>query len=204
MSARSVARAVALVLAATTLFAAGACRKSNGGVDAGPSPSISASSSAPAAVRIERASRERAWVEARSGDPLELARLCDAVGVDELAHVAEDDSAAPADRSTAIRAMAFADDPSGGVETLLRIALDPAPGAESYELGTLALQTLAAIAPRRHAVEETDPDAWVTAAGFLKKAISVTEEPTRRELMLRTLIGLADRGAVDRQSLPPR
>lgn len=163
-------------------------------VDAGPSiprPSTS--------VMLEGSSPERAWVEARSGDPLELARLANLEGVDKLAEVAANDHASVEDRATAIRAIAMTSDPSPALETLARLVTDPL-----VDRSMLALQTLSAIAPRRAPIEELEPAGWRTAADAIVAALKTVQDPVRRELAIRALHGLADRGVVARTAIPLR
>jgi len=177
------------------LVAAASCRKP-------PAPAATDAGSAPvvaSAAAAGSSSPDRAWAEARSGDPLELARLADLEGVDALAEVALDEHASLDDRATAIRALMFVDDPSPAVEALAKLVSDP-----SVERSTLALQTLAAVAPKRMAVEELEPGAWRVAGEALLRALGTIQGPVRRELAIRTLVSLADRGAVARSAIPAR
>jgi hypothetical protein len=152
------------------------------------------------AARIERASLDRAWIEARGGDALELARLADALGADALAEVASSEEAASADRDTAVRALAHCDEPTAALSVLVDLALDGASG----ERGLLALQTLATLAPRRAPVEQADPDAWSEAARRLTANLASITEPTRRELVLSILVSLDGRVPIERAKLPAR
>lgn len=150
-------------------------------------------------VLLEGSSPEQAWVEARTGDPLELARLGNLEGVAKLADVAANEHASSEDRATAIRALAMTSDPSPALDTLAKLVADPV-----VERSTLALQTLAAIAPRRAPIEELEPAGWRAAADAIVAALKTVQDPVRRELAIRALHGLADRGAVARTAIPPR
>jgi hypothetical protein len=150
-------------------------------------------------VLLEGSSPEKAWVEARSGDPLELARLATLEGAHKLAEVAANEHASVEDRATAIRAIAMANDPSPALDALSKLFADP-----SVERSTLALQTLAAIAPKRAPVEEVEPGGWRTAADALMTALKSYADPVRRELAIRALHALADRGLVAKTAIPAR
>lgn len=150
-------------------------------------------------VMLEGSSPERAWVEARSGDPLELARLANLEGVDKLAEVAGNEHAAADDRHTAIRAIAMVADPSPAMDTLAKLVADP-----FVERSLLALQTLAAVAPKRAPIEELEPGGYRTAADALVAALKTMTDPVRRELAIRALQGLAERGAVNKTAIPAR
>lgn len=177
------------------LLAGSGCRKSTPAApDAGPS----AASAPPPTVALGSSS-DQAWVEARSGDPLELARLADLEGGDRLGEVALDEHASPDDRATAIRAVMFLDDPTPAVEALGKLVADPL-----VERSTLALQTLAAIAPKRAPIEELEPGAWRSAGEAVLKAIGNIQGPARREVALRALTALAERGAVQKSAIPAR
>jgi hypothetical protein len=185
-------RAFSLLIAVATV----ACHRSPSGGDAGPAASATPS---PAAVALEGSSPEGAWVEARSGDPLELARLANLEGVDKLAEVAGNEHASLEDRASAIRAISFTPDPTPALETLTKLVLDP-----TVERSTLALQTLAHVAPKRAPVEELEPGAWRTCADGLLVALKTIQGAARRDLAILTLRALADRGAVTGASIPAR
>lgn len=171
-----------------------ACRKQ----PAGAQPAGTDASAAP--VASASASADRAgWEDARTGDPLELARLANREGALALAEVAADVQSSDADRATAIRAIAFVVDPTPALETLARIVSEP-----SVERSTLALQTLAAVAPKRAPIEEVEPGAWRICADALLKSLATIQGPVRRELAIRALLGLSERGAVARESIPVR
>lgn len=150
-------------------------------------------------VLLEGASPERAWVDARTGDPLELARLVNLEGVDKLAEVAANEHASVEDRATAIRAIAMANDPSPALEVLSRLVTDSV-----VERSTLALQTLAAIAPKRAPIEEVEPGGYRIASDAIVAALKTLHDPVRRELAIRALHGLEGRGVVARAAIPPR
>jgi hypothetical protein len=169
------------------------CRGAAKSSDAGPAPSVMAS--APAAV--ETSSPEQAWLEARTGDPLELARLLNLEGVHRLAEVAGDEHASVEGRATAIRAIAFATDPTPALDALTKLV-----GAPSVERSTLALQTLAVVAPKRSPIEELEPGAWRTCGEGLVAALKVIQGSVRRQLAISALRALADRGAVSAASIP--
>jgi hypothetical protein len=139
------------------------------------------------------------WEDARTGDPLELARLANREGALALAEVAGDAQSSEADRATAIRAIAFVTDPTPALETLARVVTEP-----SVERSTLALQTIAAVAPKRSPIEEVEPGGWRICADALLKALATIQGPVRRELAIRALLGLSERGAVARASIPVR
>ncbi len=172
------------------------CRKGTTSTDAGPA--ASGSSPGPTVV-VESSSSEQAWIEARSGDPLELARLANLEGVYKLAEVAGDEKAAPDDRETAIRAIAFAPDPTPALDTLTRVVTE-----SSVERSTLALQTIAQVAPKRAPIEEVEPGAWRTCGDGLVAALAKMQGAVRRDLAITALRALADRGAVNAASIPPR
>lgn len=179
------------------LLGCSGCRKTTpAAADAGapdaPAPTTSA-------APVGSSSSEEGWAEARSGDPLELARLADLEGVDRLAEVAVSEQASLEDRATAIRALMFVDDPTPSVEALSKLVSDPL-----VERATLALQTLATVAEKRSPIEELEPGAWRVAGVALLEALKVIQGPARREVALRALNALADRGAVDRKAIPAR
>lgn len=182
--------AVAILLAGT------ACRKSPpaAAADAGPT-TVAAPAPSPAVAL--GSSPDQAWADARSGDPLELARLADVEGADRLGEVALDAQASPDDRATAIRALMFVDDPTPAVEALAKLVTDPL-----VERSTLALQTLAAVVPKRAPIEELEPGAWRVAGDALLAAIGNIQGPGRREVALRALAALAERGAVQKSAIP--
>lgn len=199
------ADAAALLALAFWLFA-GCRRTATSTTDAAvdvPSPAASASPSTGGS-----SSPERAWIDARPGDPLELARLADLEGALGLAEVATNDQASPDDRATAIRALMFVDDPTPAVEALTRLVSDPAVAQGdahgAVERSTLALQTLVAIAPRRAPIEEVEPGAWRVCGDGLLAALQTIHGAVRRELAIRALHALADRGAVARALIPAR
>ncbi|MGZ3452857.1 MAG: hypothetical protein ACXVEF_24830 [Polyangiales bacterium] len=130
---------------------------------------------------------------------MELARLANREGALALGEVAADLQSSEADRATAIRAIAFVVDPTPALEALSRIVAEP-----SVERSTLALQTLAAVAPRRQPIEELEPDAWRVSADALLKALATMQGSVRRELAIRALVGMSERGAVARASIPAR
>ena len=61
---------------------------------------------------------------------------------------------------------------------------------------------LAAIAPRRAPIEEVEPGAWRPCAEMLQKSLSTIHGGVRRELVIRTLLSLVDRGVVKREDVP--
>jgi hypothetical protein len=170
-----------------------ACRKQP--TTAQPAGTDAAAAAVGSASRADRAG----WEDARTGDPLELARLANREGALALAEVAGDAQSSEADRATAIRAIAFVFDPTPALETLSRIVSEP-----SVERSTLALQTVAAVAPKRSPIEEVEPGAWRICADALLKALATIQGPVRRELAIRALLGLSERGAVARASIPVR
>ena len=170
-----------------------ACKKSGAGVaDAGPAPSASVSQQA----AIEQASTDQKWIDARDADPLELARLADAVGADELAAVAGDASKDESDRQAAIRALGFVDDPTPALETLARLAAGGGTTAD------LALETIADVAPKQRPIEEVEPTAWRACAQALLAAAPTVRDPARRARLLAALIALSNRGAIDASAIP--
>ncbi len=191
--------ALACLLAWTGLvpcMATAGCRR---GSSEDPDAATAAASSAPPPVVVATASPEIAWQEARSGDPLELARLADLEGVFRLGEVAGDAHASEADRAAAIRALSFVDDPTPALETLTALVVDPV-----LERSVLALQTLSAVSPVRKPIEELEPDSWRTCAEGLVAALGSIQGATRRELAIRALHGLAERGAIARDRVPAR
>ena len=145
---------------------------------------------------LEQASTERAWVEARGGDPLELSRLADAVGVDRLAEVLQSPTSNDDDRATAIRAVAYVDDPTPALVPLAELV-----SPTSTHVADI-VDTLLALAPKRAPIEEVQPDAWRTCAETLLVALKTTPLGARRAQVIRALIVLADRGAIDRALVP--
>lgn len=193
---------------ALLLFVTGCPKGKTGLGDAGPAASTSASAGTSSAsgssgfggaAALLPSSPIDGWGEARTGDPLELARLADREGVHALAEVASSPTAIPDDRTTAIRALAYVDDPTPAVDALTHLATDG-----PVERSTLALETLAAVAPKRAPIEELDPGAWRTCGEGLLSMLKSLVDPVRRELAIRALIGLADRGAVARTAIPER
>ncbi len=179
----------------------GGCRRRGApSADAGPAASASASASVGAgAASAAAASSETPWLLARDGDPLELARLCDAVGATGLADVLEDASASPDDRSTALRALAFAEDPTPGLDAACRLV-----AAGSVESSTLALQTLVQVAPRRKPIEEVEGGAWRRCGEAVLALLDKTHDPTRRALAIRAARAIAERDALDPKRIPER
>jgi hypothetical protein len=171
------------------------CRKGNATTsDAGGSASASASVSEQ--VAIEKASTDQKWVDARGGDALELARLADAVGADDLAEVAGDAKKDEGDRETAIRALAFVDDPTPALDTLTRVA---AAGGTTADR---ALETIAEVAPKRAPTEEVEPTAWRACGEGLLVAAPTIRDTARRKLLIAALLALADRGTLERSAIP--
>ena len=173
-----------------------ACRKGATPSDAGPAASISP---AKPSVVVESSSPEQAWVDARGGDPLELARLANLEGVHRLGEVAGDDKASAEDRDTAIRALAFTPDATPALEVLTKLVADPL-----VERSTLALQTIARVAPKRAPIEELEPGAWRTCAEGILAALKTIQGSVRRDLAITALRAIADRGAVNPESIPAR
>ncbi|MFI5296996.1 MAG: hypothetical protein ACHREM_02770 [Polyangiales bacterium] len=203
-------------VAALTLIALVACRRGDASSSLSSAPSSSSSSSLSASSSSSPSSspsssvvsaedeRSRRWREAKSADPLELARLADAEGVDGLLDaIDESTDSGPAasedDRLTALRAIAFVDDPTPALDALTKLAL-----GKAIERSTIALQTLAAVASKRAQREEDDVEAWRRCADALIASNASFANGARRELLLRTLLGLADRGAIDRAKVPTK
>jgi hypothetical protein len=184
-------------LASVSLAGCSGCRGKKGDAEASVASSTSGSSAASGSASIEPSSTAAAWVEARTGDPLELARLADAVPADELAQVAADDTASEDDRKAAIRALAFVVDPTPALPALSRLVM-----SASVERSTLALETIAELAPIRAPIEEAEPPAWKECATILLAALKTIQTSPRRPLAIRALLGLADRGAIDRALVP--
>jgi hypothetical protein len=174
------------------------CHRSSPTTDASPGASATTGADG-SAVALEEASLERAWVEARGADPLELARLANLEGVHKLAEVAANEHASVEDRATAIRAIAFTPDPTPALDALTKLVIDP-----SEERSTLALQTLAHVAPKRAPIEELEPGAWRTCGDGLLTALKTIQGAVRRELAITTLRALVDRGAVNAALIPAR
>ena len=72
----------------------------------------------------------------------------------------------------------------------------------SVERSTLALETIAEVAPIRAPIEEAEPPAWKECAAAVLAALQAIHGTPRRELAIRALLGLADRGAIDRALVP--
>lgn len=190
-----VVRARLLVFLAVLLAVLQGCRRA-----APPPPDAAPPIPQPStSVLTEGSSPERAWVDARSGDPLELARLANLEGAHKLAEVAGNEHASAEDRATAIRAIAMASDPTPALEVLARTVTDPV-----VERSVLALQTLAYVAPRRSPIEELEPAGWRWVADAVSGALKSFQDPVRRELSIRVLHSLVDRGVVARASIPAR
>jgi hypothetical protein len=102
------------------------------------------------------------------------------------------------DRETAIKALAFVDDPTPSLETLARVA---AGGGSTADL---ALQTIADVAPKQAPIEEAEPTAWRACGEGLLVAAPTIRDATRRKLLIVALLALADRGALDRTAIPPQ
>ncbi len=172
------------------------CRKPGNALAGDAAPPVPVPSTS---VLLEGSSPERAWVDARGGDPLELARLANLEGVHKLAEVAGNEHASTEDRATALRAIAMVSDPSPALEVLARTVSDPV-----VDRSVLALQTLAAVAPRRAPMEELEPAGYRIAADALLSALKTLQDPVRRELAIRALLGLSDRGVVAKTAIPAR
>lgn len=190
-------RPVLLAVLCAGLLGVGACRKKppaagDAGTAASASSGAPASSTGTAALRVDPG-----WSEARTGDPLDLARLADKEGAATLGEVAGDPAAADDDRKAAIRALAFVADPTPALSTLTALVL-----GTHLERSVLALETLAAVAGVRHHQEELEPGAWRACASTLLGALAGMPKP-RRDLAQRALLGMADRGAVLRSAIPP-
>lgn len=142
---------------------------------------------------------EAPWVLAREGDPLELARLCDALGAPRLGEAIEDPASSPDDRATAVRALAFAEDPTPALDPLCKLVT-----ATSVDASTLALQTLVQVAPRRRQIEEIEGGAWRRCGEAVLALLDKTRDPTRRTLAIRAAMALAERGALDPKRVPER
>ncbi len=194
-SARQSRRPVLAVALAVALC--GGCRKKLApGFHAAVAGPAAASSAGLASVG---ASTDGAWVLARDGDPLELARLCDEVGAPRLGEVIEDPTASPDDRTTAARALAYAEDPTPALDPLCKQV-----NGGSTDASTLALQTLAQVAPRRRQIEEVEGGAWRRCGEALLSLLDKSRDPTRRELAIRAAAALAERGALDVKRVPER
>lgn len=188
---------VALLCAAIVAAGAGGCRKKPAPPgDAGTAASAS-SGSAPSPTGSATLRADPGWPEARTGDPLDLARLADKEGASTLGEVAGDPGAADDDRKAAIRALAFVADPTPALSTLTALVL-----GTHLERSVLALETLAAVAGVRHHQEELEPGAWRACATALLGALGGMPKP-RRDLAQKALLGMADRGAVLRSAIPP-
>ena len=176
----------------------GGCRKRfAASADAGPA--ASASATVGGAAPAPAASSDAPWLLARDGDPLELARLCDAVGASGLADAIEDAKAAPDDRSTALRALAFAADPTPALDAACKLVV-----AGSVDSSTLALQTLVQVAPRRRPIEEVEGGAWRRCGEAVLALLDKTHDPTRRALAIRAARAIGERDALDPKRIPER
>ena len=147
-------------------------------------------------LALENASSDRLWVEARGADPLELARLADVMGADGLAAIAGEGRRDAGDRASAVRALAYVDDPTPALETLARLA------GSGGLLGSEAMETILAVAPRRAPIEEAEPTAWSVCAQGLLIVAPTIHDAVRRQLLARTLDALAERGAIAPTSVP--
>jgi hypothetical protein len=184
-------------IALSLLLAVGCRRKLAPALDAGAPQASSSASAVGAGGSV--ASTEQTWVLARDGDPLELARLCDALGAPTLGEVIADAGSSPDDRATAIRALAFAEDPTPALDETCRLA-----ATGSVETSTLALQTIVQVAPRRRPIEEIEGGAWRRCGDGLFGLLDKTRDPTRRALAIRALAAIAERGAADPKRIPER
>lgn len=164
--------------------------------DAGGTAAASASDASPGSIE---ASTEELWLLARDGDPLELARLCDAVGAPRLGETIEAAASSPDDRATAVRALAFAEDPTPALDPLCKLVT-----ASSVDVSTLALQTLVQLAPRRRQIEEVEGGAWRRCGEAVLALLDKTRDPTRRTLAIRASMALSERGALDPKRVPER
>jgi hypothetical protein len=68
----------------------------------------------------------------------------------------------------------------------------------------LALQTLAAVSPKRAPIEELEPTGWRVAADALMAALKTMQDPVRRELSIRALHAMSERGVVAKSAIPAR
>ncbi|MBK7400498.1 MAG: hypothetical protein IPJ34_30660 [Myxococcales bacterium] len=183
------------MLVGVLLTGAMACRRKPPATgDAGTVASASSAATSPAASAPRADPR---WPEARTGDGLDLARLADLEGVDRLGEVAADPAAAPEDRRAAILALAYVPDPTPALSTLTALVL-----GTHLERSVLALDTLATLAGQRTQLEELEPGAWRACATALVGALSGMPKP-RRDVAVRALLGMADRGAIARKDVPP-
>jgi hypothetical protein len=178
------------------LFGSGCRRKLAPSFDAGVAAAPSTSGVRVAAIGV---STEEPWLLAREGDPLELARLCDAVGASRLGEAIDDPASSPDDRATAVRALAFAEDPTPALDSLCKLVT-----ASSVDASTLALQTLVQVAPRRRQIEEIEGGAWRRCGEATLALLEKTRDPTRRTLAIRASMALAERGALDPKRVPER
>ncbi|GAC1585556.1 MAG: hypothetical protein NVS3B20_27590 [Polyangiales bacterium] len=74
----------------------------------------------------------------------------------------------------------------------------------SLDQATLALQTLAQVVSRRSPVEEIAPGDWRTCAEGLLRGLDTVKGSVRRELMIRVLLSLEERGVVRADQVPAR
>jgi hypothetical protein len=153
------------------------------------SPLVAAGTDAP---------REALWVDARSGEGGDLARLADHEGVDGLIARAGGE---PEWRLVALRAMAFAPEPGAfaGLPWLAEAARAPEPVAADAALDS-AIDLSAR--PRRALDPEDAAEMKAGCDALLSLATDANAQRGRRVKALRALRMLVDRGCVDPARLP--
>jgi hypothetical protein len=140
---------------------------------------------------------ETAWRYARNGDPIDLMRLAHIANPLDLSFIGANKETPMLDRETALRALAYLDDPTYALDALLTAAL-----SDSLNISTLALQSLAQLAFVQKHPEEHDAPAWKRAAERTKSLLASIKDRTRRELAIRCLLGFAEHRAIAVDDIP--
>lgn len=176
------------------VVAAGDASAPRDGGAASAAPASASASASAGAAGADDARGDDLWARARSGEPDDLARLAQAEGTEGLVAGATDKER----RTIAIRALAHADG-LGALPFLAEVSVSGAEGEPEA-----ALESIAALAarPRR----SRDPDeALELRAGcdaLLGLAKDAKAPRTRRVRAVSALRMLAERGCVDRRSIP--
>jgi hypothetical protein len=186
-------RAVVVLALALGPTACSSC-KDGGGADAGGAEAAAAGSAAtPVVVRTPE--DERAWTVAKDGEEDDLVRLAQREGASGLAERATD----PAWRTTALRAMAYAE----GFAQLPALGAAAATGTE--EEATLAAASAATLAARKRApVDPEDAEELADGCGALLGAAKDASRPkVVRVDSIRALRMLSDQpGCVNPADVP--
>jgi len=187
------------------LFFVASCRRGGG-----PSSSDATAPQTSASVAAASASAERPgstkppsprlsdprWILAKDEDPLERARLAEALGASELVDALDDGGEI---RTTALGALPYADDADLALGPLAALAEKAPPG----ELGPLVEAMLAIAGKPRRPRELLDPEGARKAGSVLLSLAARSElEGELRALAISAARALAEKGYVDPARIP--